>query len=314
MNLRLLLGGAKSYLPIKSEYRGTGGSVSTRYCYAVWLRHLVLCHKAGVGSIPSTLVEIGPGDTIGVGLAALLTGTSSYRGLDVLEHANHEANARILEELLALFARRESIPDNNEWPRLNPRLSDYRFPGDVLPDSLLEKSLVPERVARIRAAIPTRVGAANDTIAYVCPWSPTAVEKNSTDMVLSQVALQDMDHVAGRDVLESAFDGMSRWLRKGGVMSHTIDFSCPGGTPWNHHWAMSDMEWRIIRGRRPYYVNRVPLSEYLRLCERFGFRVLLTQPVTSHEGLPRQRLARAFRNVTDSDLETTGAHIIAIRV
>ena len=60
---------------------------------------------------------------------------------------------------------------------------------------------------------------------------------------------------------------MAGWLRPGGVMSHQIDFSCPGGVPWNHHWAYGPFAWKLIRGNRPYYVNRVPLSEYLRLLD-----------------------------------------------
>ena len=50
---------------------------------------------------------------------------------------------------------------------------------------------------------------------------------------------------------------MSRWLKKGGVMSHQIDMSFPGGAEWNHHWHHSDGAWRVARGIRSSFANRV---------------------------------------------------------
>ena len=59
--MRLLLGGLKSYLPIRpAKYKGTGGTVSGAYCYTVWLRHLSLIakHLRGRAFHPRTAVEL----------------------------------------------------------------------------------------------------------------------------------------------------------------------------------------------------------------------------------------------------------------
>ncbi len=80
MRIRPILGGIKSYIPwlssVKwlSSSRGTGGTISARYCYSVWLRHLCVARDYGLPTQPSVIAELGPGDSIGSGLAGLLTG------------------------------------------------------------------------------------------------------------------------------------------------------------------------------------------------------------------------------------------------
>ncbi|WP_447985071.1 hypothetical protein [Nitrospira sp. Nam74] len=56
---------------------GIGGqSQSASYCYAIWHKHLTMAQQHGVHGHPNTLVELGPGHFLGVGLAPLLSGTN----------------------------------------------------------------------------------------------------------------------------------------------------------------------------------------------------------------------------------------------
>jgi hypothetical protein len=58
--------------------RRTGGTVSARYCYSVSLRHLSFLQRRGLRTTFKTIVELGPGDSLGIGLAALLSGVERY--------------------------------------------------------------------------------------------------------------------------------------------------------------------------------------------------------------------------------------------
>lgn len=136
----------------KNAGRG-GGTASARYCYAVWLRHLIHARNCGLKRHPDTVAELGPGDSIGCGLAALLSGCSRYYALDAVKRVSVEENLRVFDELVELFRRREAIPDDREFPGVYPLLDTYEFPSSVLPDEHLDKALEGGRVQRTRDAI-----------------------------------------------------------------------------------------------------------------------------------------------------------------
>jgi hypothetical protein len=316
MKTKLVLGGLKSYFPfLPTNYKGTGGTTNTSYCHSVWLRHLTLLHRAGLDTKPHTMVEIGPGDSIGMGLAALLSGVERYLALDVVEHANDDANRRVFDELLPYFQDRAPMAGDEEHPGTHPKLDSYAFPRDILTESRLAEALAPERIARIRRSI-TRgpAGDGGSMIRYVCPWFDAGVvDAGSVDMVCSQGALQDMDDEHDQDVLQTALRAMASWLRVGGVMSHHIDFYVPLGEYWNEHWSYSDLKWKMIRGRRPYFRNRQPLSRYLDLFEQYGFRVVSVVRGREASPLRRDQLVPRYRHLTDDDLATRCGTIVAVK-
>ena len=57
------------------------------YCYAVWLRHLIVLDRYGFSGKDAAIGELGPGDSIGTGIAALLSGARRYVGLDAVPYA-----------------------------------------------------------------------------------------------------------------------------------------------------------------------------------------------------------------------------------
>ena len=322
---RLVYGALKSYLPIDYTSWGTGGTTSAHYCYSVWLRHLVSLRNAGLigpDHLPRTIVELGPGDSIGTGIAALLSGCERYIALDVLPFAQRGSTLRIFQELVAMFAGRAEIPDA-DFPGLHPRVTTSAFPSDILTEDRLALALAPHRLEALERSLTSvfepggqqPAGSPGSTsVRYVCPWQPTSIEPETADLVLSQAVLQDMESSSsGRGDLEAGLAAMAQWLRPGGVMSHQIDFSHPLGREWNAHWRLGDTTWRLIRGRRPYYYNRLPLSGYQQSFARAGFRMVATIPVHGTPAAPREALAPRFRDLPAADLVTSSAYLVAVR-
>src|SRR5450432_4034075 len=126
MKFGVLARGLATYVPgmatLHRHVTRTGGSDSARYCYSVWLRHLVLSYQNGLCTRPpSRVAELGPGDSIGIGLAALLSGADYYYGLDALPLANLRRNVGVFEELIELFRARAAIPGDDEFPGVKPK-------------------------------------------------------------------------------------------------------------------------------------------------------------------------------------------------
>jgi SAM-dependent methyltransferase len=287
--------------------RGTGGTVTARYCYSVWLRHLVLAHQHGLSAAPDTVAELGPGDSIGIGLAALLTGSRRYFALDVVAHANAERNRRILDELIELFRNATPIPGPDEFPLVKPELSDYRFPSDILTPERMAAALDPARIAKLKKDLAD--GGPDAMMSYKVPWHQhQAIDGESVDMVYSQAVLEHVDD------LPVAYDAMHRWLKPGGTMSHQIDFKSHGlADRWNGHWAYSDLLWTMIRGNRPYLLNRMPCSEHLTLLRGGGFELIHEHRAKTASDYTQANLAQRFRSMSDDDLTTSGVYLLATK-
>jgi hypothetical protein len=304
--------GALSFLPgaalLRRHRRRGGETASPEYCYAVWLRHLSCLHEAGLAQVPRVVAELGPGDSIGVGLCALLCGAEIYLGLDQFPFVHSRDLTPLFDRLVALLSARTPIPDEAQIPPLRPLLPCYAFPAALLDDAWLARCLAPERVAGLRRALQGPLSGAGP-LRYVAPWTQALIKPGSVDLVLSQAVLEHVDD------LPHTLSRMAGWLAPGGYASHLVDFRCHDlAHLWNGHLAYSDLTWRIVRGRRDYAINRVPLSRLRRLAAGVGLAELRCQRERAENTLPRAGLPRPFRELPEEDLTTATAHFIWRRI
>lgn len=284
----------------------TGGSDSARYCHTVWFRHLLRAMGSGM-PFPSILAELGPGDSIGMGLCALLTGVQKYIALDAVQHADLSRNLATFDELVELISSRAVPAGDEEFPNVKPRLDAYRFPSDLLDPDRLAAALAPERVAMLRRSIAHPAGEGSP-ILYLAPWSSrTPPSATPIDFAVSQAVMEHVDDVA------ATYSALHDWLAPGGWMSHQIDFRCHGtAETWNGHWTYSPLSWRLIKGARPYLLNRLPWSSHRRAIDQAGFTMVATTPVESANVITRGSLAHSHRTlVEDGDMTISGMHLIA---
>lgn len=309
VKLTALLKGLASYVPGARRYfcSGSGGTVSARYCYAVWMRHLVKAWQTGLITRLDKIAELGPGDSLGIGLCALLCGAKEYYALDAKPHASLERNNEIFDELVGLFERRSAIPDDGEFPSIFPVLEDHSFPRKILTENALQNSLHPDRLRAVRRALSDGRSGDGIRIIYIAPWQGVRLPEieDGLDMVLSQAVMEHVEDVPG------TYTELYRWLRPGGFMSHTIDYRSHGyARAWNGHWAVSDPIWAVIRGKRPYLINRLPHSAQIAAMENAGLTIVLEIRALESE-TSRKSLARRFRALDDDDLCTSGAFVQA---
>lgn len=302
--------GLLTYTPLAKRYGipQTGGTDDARYCYGVFLRHLVYAHRAGVRGLPETIAELGPGDSIGAGLAWLIAGSERYLAFDVRRYANVERNLRIWDALVEQFRARAPAPGPDEFPEMKPPLESLEFPHEILAADPLERALHPERLSRIRGAVERLETGAPGPVAYVAPWDDAArVEEGSVDLVFSQAVMEHVEDV------DHAHAMSRRWLRRGGMVSHQIDFRSHGTSPtWDGYRAYSELAWKIVRGRRTYLINRVPDSGHVDALRRHGFRIVHHVPAFATPTVEPHRYARRFRSLTPESRATAGLFVQAV--
>jgi SAM-dependent methyltransferase len=214
----------------------------------------------------------------------------------------------VFDELVALFRDRHPIPGDDEFPLVYPKLSDYAFPHQTLTEPLLQNALSLERLNKIRSVLAGEkaVTGPEVVITYAVPWTQrSGVTDGGVDFVFSQAVLEHVED------LPQTYSALYRWLRPGGIMSHTIDFQSHGLTKdWNGHWTLSDKAWAIVKGRRPYLINRHPYSVHKQALLRAGFR-LIREDARRAAPLERKKLALRFRGISEDDLRISGVYLQA---
>jgi SAM-dependent methyltransferase len=263
------------------------------------LKHLESC---GLSQIPKIVGELGPGDSLGIGLASLLSGAEKYYALDVVRHAEVDKNLKVLSELVVLFNKKILIPDGKDFELVNPKIETTDLPNLIT--SIKSQNLIgSDQYEIIKSAVK---GPDKDKIiSYMVPWQIVpAIENESCDLIISQAV---MEHVLD---IESAYKSMYSWLKPGGFISHQIDFKAhETDSNWYGHYNYSDLIWKIIMHGRKYSINRLPLSAHINAIKNCNYRVLKILPVYAKD-VPTIKINRR-KNFTAEDLRTTSALIIA---
>jgi SAM-dependent methyltransferase len=310
MGARMLVKGMLTWIPgVQRAFfdpSAGGGTGSATYCYGVWMKHLVLLWEQGMRDIPGTVVELGPGSSIGTGVATLLSGAHRYIAIDAVPHMRPETNVAALQELVQLFRLRASRPTAG-YPPIDHLLDERLFPSHILDESRLARALAPKRLERIDHAVRAAALGHPDPMIEYHTWStPRPVAPCEADLVFSHVV---MNHV---DDLERVYGLCGQWVRPGGWMSHQIDFTSLGtADEWNGHRAYSDLAWKVIAGRRPYFVNREPLATHLAAIEKSGFQVIDVIRGRKEGGIAREELAPRWQGISDEDHATQTGFIVA---
>lgn len=312
MGARMLAKGLLTWVPgIQRAFfdrNAGGGTGSAAYCYGVWMKHLTLLWAHGMKTMPHTVLELGPGTSIGTGVATLLSGAERYVAIDVSAHMRPEANLAVFRELVELFRERSPRPAPG-YPPIDQYLDARLFPSHILDEPRLAAALEPARLERLERAVRALgTDAPRDEIRYHTWATLEPVADASVDLAFSHVVLNHVED------LDAMYAKCARWVRRGGWMSHQIDFTSLGtAEEWNGHHAYSEIAWKVIAGNRPYFVSREPLATHLELLARHGFEITHLTRGRKEGGITRAELAPRWRGISDDDLATQTGFIVCRR-
>lgn len=297
IRIKPLLGGLTTiFVP---QVAGTMGRrnyprVDAEYYYRTWLSHVRLAHHFGCWDAPQKVLEIGPGTSLGVGLAALLSGVNQYLAYDVNPLRQGLDEAALLSELASLYRA------NAPFAAADASLPTADLPPQLFAAERSASFLSPAWIDQIKHSLENRAAHI-----FYCN-DPDELAANSVDYIFSQSALEHVEELA------TMYDSMWKWLKPGGVMTHSIDFSAHGTSrEWNGHWTCPDWLWRLVQGKRLYFLNRAPLSQHQALLAHHGFALKGVHAIKRTSALTREELAPRFRHLSETDLTTTSAFLVA---
>jgi hypothetical protein len=305
--VRIARGLVKAIIPIKKLHipAETGGTTDSSYCYTTWLRHLIFLNKYQK-QIPAVVAELGPGDSIGTGIAALLCGCEKYIALDMFTYGSPANNVKIFDDLVILFSNKTALADDTVFPMLIPGLDNYDFPAHILTEEILARSMAAERLAAIRKELASP-SPANIFVQYFVPWRANDIKTETVDFIFSQSVLQYTN-------LDLVYKSTRHWLKPNGMMAHVIDFSSLGSAKaWNGHWAYSSVEWKLFGIGKKMLINRSPVSYHKNYLVKYNFNLLNAILYKKTDGLQKKQLAIPFRLLADDDLETHAAYMISVK-
>lgn len=301
-----IYGGLKSYLPKINEFRGTGGTDNSEYCYSVWLRHLSLADEHCQTNDKNHFLEIGPGDSLGVTFAAYLSGFKKCSAIETVDHVQADSILNIANSLLKYFEGNKPIPGNNVFPTLSPKIKDHAFKKEnfMAVDFLDRKTNLLNWCHQFNNK--------NTPIDYkVADWTKNPNLFNDVDFILAQSVFQYLN-------TKQALTTINSWLKIGGLVSTQIDYSSHGLTKdFNGHWAIPNSIWSIIKGNRPFFINRLTHSETKSIIESCGFKVIYEQPDLRRSALSKDSsLIRPtrYQKLPASDFEISHCHFILQKI
>ena len=242
------------------------------YAIAVFRRHY---ERAGSPAPGFTYLELGPGDSLATAAVAWAHGAAGGWLIDAGAYA-----ARDIALYQPLFQRLTEQPGARSAAAL-------------------------QRCASIDALLAlTNCTYREDGLAGL-----RAVPAASVDLVLSQATLE---HVP-RTEFAATMTELHRLMKPGAVASHQVDFKDHlGGSLHNLRFSDAAWERRWFAARSGFYTNRLRLSEVIAALRGAGFTTETVERLTWDDlPLPRARLAPQFQSLSDDDLRTSGAALIA---
>ena len=298
MRVKPFVKGAASFVvpPLRTVHKiNQMSTLSAEFCYSIFLRHYSHIAPHFPNSIPEVVAELGPGSSLGVGLCALTFGAQIYYALDFVDHTDATRNLRVFETLLEMFRERRPVPGDETT---FPEPADWKFPpGFVMPND-----------GRIRALRDDLVNKTNKFIRVVAPWTSSNIPRESIGWLWSHSVMEHIDDI------EHVWKCYATWLASDGLMTHNIDYQSHGlAKHWDGHWSIGDVCWKIVRGRRPYLLNRLPHSSQMALANSCGFEVISELIYPLSPGIPDSKLTPRFSFVTTPRDRQTGMAFVTLR-
>ena len=233
--------------------------------------HVLSLHAEFGGGKAATLMELGPGDSVGTALFAAAAGLSRTWLIDVGDFASRDM--AVYRDIAGLLEKRR--PGFAAGMDLSGR----------------DRMLVALAASYLTQGIE----------------SLSAIPTGSVDIAFSTAVLE---HVRRAEFVAMQTE-IARILRPGGTAHHTIDLSDHLGGSLNHLRFAARVWEHPFMANSGFYTNRLRYSEIIAAMRAVGFELALTRVARWPELPTRRRaLAADYRDLPERDLRVASFDVL----
>ncbi len=266
--LKALMKGSITFIPgvvpyITAHSPNSHSGSSAQFCYSFWLTILSYFREKNIPLCLDSVGEIGTGGSMGMGICALLTGAAKYYAFDIEEHYEYDFQNRLLDEIVNLFMIKKSIP--SKIPKTNISINKSIPIEELIGNRYLDTKFIAE----IREALNNK-DSSSKLIRRLCTFEERT--SYNIDFLFSRAV---MEHVNDPKLL---YHSIPYHLKMGAFILHDIEFHSHDITSYPKRIdQISPKLWRIIYGKRKYFLNRWNLEMHVNAIEKEGFKLLEVQ-------------------------------------
>jgi SAM-dependent methyltransferase len=301
--------GLISYIPLlhknlaKIKSFKTGGTNNADYCISVFFKHAFLNNNDSLSMIDKDICEVGPGDSIGVGICALIFGAKSYTAFDSYKFMDNALNIDVFNKITQSLLQRNFQKSVELIKSINPKILTI---NDNLIIRLLSNSEINNeaRINYIKWSIEN-INQVDSCLHYfVGDWDQLPTSKYF-DVIICQSVFEYFQNMS------VSLKALKNFLKPNGIISTQIDYrGLQFSDEWYSHWGYPDYIWNLIKGKRPMVVNRLRHSQYLDIFSDHKLKIEKLFEVKAENKHIRNLSFYKEKNISLRDLKTSGAYFL----
>jgi hypothetical protein len=267
--LKAFIKGGLTYIPgvmsllNKSKEDTRHSCAQAGFCYTLWLSLLCFLKENEVKTNFFSVGEIGTGGSLGVAFCALLSGCEKFYALEVDQSFDKNLNLSLLDEIVLLFKNKASI--SSEYNQLNIKASSLDYPADIITQNFLSEEFINEIRNEILNGFEN-----SKRIILIKNWEQQP--SLNIDFIFSRAV---MEHVSSPNDIYRA---INPHLISNSYTLHDIELHSHGlSKKINGHYSISPLIWKIIHGKRPYFLNRWRTANHTDSITANNFVIVKTE-------------------------------------
>lgn len=244
----------------KSRHSGS----KAKFAYSLWFSMLVLINEKKIGVNYSKIGEVGNGGSLGVAFCALLSGAKEYCSLEIRTYIDFNEQKKLLHDVYQLLKEKTPI---TRYANLNISIENAN-----LPDNLIKTTPIEQEKIYNELLLDLNKQLINSKyIKLITDWEHH--ESLNLSFIFSRAVMEHTNNPA------QVYSAIANHLKSGEYILHDIEFHSHGLTKTlTGHYEIPEVLWKIITGKRQFFLNRFKLNDHNTAVQDAGFYINFSIP------------------------------------